>query len=84
MQSAFFKFNWGKNDQKEQEKGTSSNSLLNVLTSNGVTFVSENIAYSDYAEKGVSDNADSAYELTATNICYSLLCIIISNFCCFV
>ena len=64
----FNPFNWVKKDQDEQIKGSSSNSLLNVLTSNGVTFVSENIAYSDYAEKGVSDNADSAYELTATII----------------
>ena len=58
--------NWLNKDKDEQIKGSSSNSIFNVLASNGVSFVSENIAYSDYAVKGVSDNADSAYELTAT------------------
>ena len=58
--------NWFNKDKDEQIKGSSSNSIFNVLASNGVSFVSENIAYSDYAVKGVSDNADSAYELTAT------------------
>lgn len=57
--------NWVKNDKDEQIKGSSSNSIFNVLASNGVSFVSENIDYSDYAIKGVPDNADSAHELIA-------------------
>ncbi len=54
--------NWDKKDQDEQASGT----ILNVLTSNGVAFSSDNIPLSDYAANGVAENADSAYTLTAT------------------
>lgn len=68
--------NWfNKPDNIEQSKEYESGSILNVLTNNGVVFVSERIESTNIAE-----NVDSAYELTATiqpniaenkNICWS-------------
>ena len=58
--------NWFKNPNQVEQSKFESGSILNVLTNNGVACASERIAVSDYAIKGVSENADSAYELTAT------------------
>ncbi len=58
--------NWFKNPNQVEQPKFESGSILNVLTNNGVACASERIAVSDYAIKGVSENADSAYELTAT------------------
>lgn len=58
--------NWFKNPNQVEQPKFESGSIFNVLTNNGVACASERIAVSDYAIKGVSENADSAYELTAT------------------
>lgn len=58
--------NWFKNPNQVEQPKFESGSILNVLTNNGVACASERIAVSDYAIKGISENADSAYELTAT------------------
>ncbi len=58
--------NWFNNPNQVEQPKFESGSIFNVLTNNGVACASERIAVSDYAIKGVSENADSAYELTAT------------------
>ncbi len=76
--SKFNPMNWFKS-QNEQTKDNSG-SVLNLITNNGLSFVSNKIPYSAFSANGIADTADSAYNLTATikpsiadnkNVCWS-------------
>lgn len=57
--------NWFNKDQSEQNKDNSG-ALLNLITNNGLSFVSDKIPQSKFLANGIAENADSAYELKAT------------------
>ncbi len=55
--------NWF-NDQNEQVQDNSG-SVLNLITNNGLSFVSDKIPYSKFSANGIAETADSAYQLKA-------------------
>ncbi len=70
--------NWF-NDQNEQVQDNSG-SVLNLITNNGLSFVSDKIPYSKFSANGIAETADSAYQIKATiqpsiaenkNVCWS-------------